>query len=117
MRNIVAVMVALASGITLWLVFNALTGVEEPWDAPTFGYAYALALVLAGGLAWTFPKSGWLSDAIATWAMLPVMAVQSGVGPLFFIGMLLLFLLSIPTAFAGLAMAGLRMRQIARKPA
>ena len=113
-RALPGAMTALAVGGLLWIVFNGLAGVAEPSDAPTFGYAYAVALVLAAGLGLIFPQQGWLAGGLVVWAMLPVMIVQTGLGPLMLVGVLFLFLLSIPSAFLAFWMARLRRGTIAR---
>lgn len=113
-RALPGAMTALALGALLWVVFNGLAGVAEPWDAPTFGYAYAVALVLAAGLGLIFPQYGWLAGGLVVWAMLPVIIVQSGLGPLMLVGMFFLFLLSVPSAFVAFGMARLRRGMIAR---
>ncbi len=97
----IRLLLALFGGCLFWTSFNLAFGVPEPWDHERFGAAYLVLLVLIAALAWRSGRGGWRIGAIAMWSMLAVMLAGGAIGPLIAVGLLFLFLLSIPAAVVG----------------
>jgi hypothetical protein len=92
------VLVGTGAGGALWVGFNLLTGVGEPWDHSLFGVAYAIALVGSAILGAFALSSAWIAGVAIVFAMLPVMAMFAGIGPLIAVGIIFLLGLSGPAA-------------------
>lgn len=103
----VAARIALCTAVAtvLWIIANWVSRTSEPWDSQNFGIFYLLALGIAAGFGYVFPSRAWLWGVIIIFAQLPVMLVQSGVGPLTPLGIIILAGLSLPAALVASACA------------
>ena len=92
---------ALVGGTILWAGFNRIHNISEPGDHAAFGSAYAGALILTGILGALAQRHAWLAGLKVVFAMLPVMLMESGAGPLLGIGIIFLPWLAIPACGVG----------------
>lgn len=82
-----------------WHFVCWLTGAMEPWDAETYwGIWYPASFGLSALAALFFKKLGWLAGVIMTFAQLPVMWLNTGTGPLWAVGLIMLCLLAVPVS-------------------
>jgi hypothetical protein len=90
-------LIAVLGGVALWTATALLGGRAEPWDTGLYWtVSYPLALVLAAGLGYLFPRRPWLWALLLIYSQLLVMMVSgSGLG-LLPLGLVLLFVLSLP---------------------
>ena len=100
-------MIALLLGGTLyWYAVARATGTAEPWDADAYWrlwYPVSLALSAVAG-SW-LRRRGWAAGAILTAAQLPVMWLNTGTGPLWAVGLLMVAALAAPAVIVS-ALAG-----------
>ncbi len=90
--------ISLALGMLYWMWVDSQLGVTEPWDSEHFWSYYLPALPIGFLIGFVSRQRSVLIGGIFVLAMLPVMALQSGVGPLIAVGILLLLFLSAPAA-------------------
>jgi hypothetical protein len=90
-------LIAAVGGTALWTATALLGGRAEPWDSGLYWtVSYPFALILAAGLGYLFPRRPWLWALLLIYSQLLVMAVSgSGLG-LLPLGLMLLFVLSLP---------------------
>jgi hypothetical protein len=111
MKDGLQILIVTAVSLAWWLAVGAVTGRAEAWDAPDYmTLIYPLSLGLAALFGSLFPRQAWRWGAIVLFAQFPVMVVQSGMGPLFAVGLAMLLGLSIPAMFAAEGAAWLRQR-------
>ncbi len=110
MRYWSAAIAALVIGFAYWLTANKWLEVSEPWDSAFFLPVYCGAIVLSLVLGLIVGGRSWLLGAIIVCAMLPVMLLQSGSGPLLAIGIIFLVVLAVPAALASMVGGYLRGR-------
>jgi hypothetical protein len=101
--------VAFGAGIALWMAANLTDDVREPWDGASFGLFYAAALAVSAILGAFAQGRAWAVGAAVVWAMLPVMVIASGAGPLIALGVIILAAMSLPAA--GVAELAFRLRR------
>ncbi|MFW5634655.1 MAG: hypothetical protein ACOCYR_07170, partial [Erythrobacter sp.] len=82
--------IAFALGTALWVLAGFVDGVGEPWDGRSFWTFYVTALALASMLGFFAERLAWLAGAAVIFAMLPVMLINTGVGSLIVLGVILL---------------------------
>lgn len=92
-----------ALSVVFWAVASVAMDAPEPWDAPAYPWWCLAAIALSGVAGWVFDHRPWAWGVLIMFGQLPVIAVQSGVGPLMLVGVGLLVLLSIPASLASLA--------------
>lgn len=104
MRALAAKVVAVLCGATLfWQVVCKMSGTLEPWDSWAYWTLwYPLSLLLAATAGSFFRHRAWCARIVVIFAQLPVMWSNNGTGPLFAVGLLLLFLLAVPAGLASL---------------
>lgn len=87
----------LVCSLLYWSLVCRVTGTREPWDADAywrFWYPASFALSASAGLA--FKDRGWVAGMILTFAQLPVMWLNNGIGPLWMPGLMTLCVLAVP---------------------
>jgi type IV secretory pathway VirB2 component (pilin) len=97
--------IAAVAGMALWLATSALGGRSEPWDAPIYwSIAYPVALVLAAGLGYLFPRRPWRWALTVMFMQAAVMVLGGASLGLLPLGLVVLGVLSLPAVlFAWLA--------------
>jgi len=100
MTRQVAYLLAAVIGAGLWLVTAQVTGTREAWDAGGYWmFAYPLAMVAAGALAYVAPHSGaWRLGLVLMLAQAAAMIASTGSGNLLPLGLVLFIVLAIPPA-------------------
>ncbi len=99
-------MLLLLAAMLYWSTVCAVADVQEPWDAKAYWRLwYPVSLILSAVAGLVVVKRAWRAGAILTFAQLPVLWINAGIGPLWPVGLALLCLLSIP-AIATSALAG-----------
>lgn len=89
-------------GLILWAVTTYLSGRAEAWDAPMFwSRAYPIALLLAAGIGWAFPRRAWLVGGVIVWMLVPVMLTGPTGLSMLPPGLVLVAILSLPAMLAG----------------
>ncbi|BBC70987.1 conserved hypothetical protein [Altererythrobacter sp. B11] len=86
-------------GAAYWFLVTKVTGAAEPWDAETYWsvwYPVSFILSALGGLL--LKRRGWLAGMMLTFAQLPVMWLNTGSGPLWLIGIIMLCALALPVS-------------------
>lgn len=105
---------ALASavaGTAIWLLCNAVGGVDEPWDGEHFLKFYGLACLISVALGAFAQRLAFATGAIVIFAMFPVMLVLNGeLGALFVVGLFMLAALAVPAMAAAQFGAMMRSR-------
>ncbi len=89
--------------MAFWAAASWALKTPEPWDAPAYPWWCLAAIALSGVAGWIFDNKPWAWGVLVMFGQLPVIAVQSGVGPLMLVGVGLLALLSIPASLASFA--------------
>ena len=95
--RMVQVFVLAVVSVLYWLLVSRVSGAKEPWDAAGYWliwYPGSLLLSACGGFA--FGNRGWSAGAIVTFAQLPVMWVNTGLGGLLIVGVAFLAVLAVP---------------------
>lgn len=88
-------------GLFYWSSVSAIAGTKEPWDAPAYwSAAYPISMVLAVALGFAFRRRAWITGLALTFAQLPIMLANTGIGPLAFFAVALLAILSVPVVLA-----------------
>ena len=90
-------------GAAFWVSFNLIMGVGEPWDHPLFWVGYLVANIGAAVLGALASSSAWVAGVAIIFAMLPVMVLFAGTGPLIVVGIILIVGLCIPAALSAAA--------------
>ena len=107
-KRAVPTIALLLAGLSYWQLVCALAGTDEPWDAPSYWRLwYPASLALSAVAGWWARERGWRAGATLTFAQWPVMWINTGTGPLWAAGLLMLFALSVP-AITVSALAGAR---------
>lgn len=92
-----------AFSLAFWATASWALGTPEPWDAPAYPWWCLAAIALSAVAGWIFDNKPWAWGVLVMLGQLPVIAVQSGVGPLMPVGVGVLALLSIPASLASIA--------------
>lgn len=92
-----------ALSMAFWATASWALATPEPWDAPAYPWWALAAMALSGAAGWIFDSKPWAWGVLVVFGQLPVIAVQSGVGPFKLVGVILLALLSIPASLASFA--------------
>ena len=95
-RSIQPLALLLAS-LVYWQVVSHVSGAKEPWDAEGYWriwYPGSLALSALSGFV--LARRGWLAGLIVTFAQLPVMWANAGIGGLLMVGVIILCILAVP---------------------
>jgi len=93
----IKVLTLLIVGSLYWQIAVQVTGASEPWDAPSywsFWYPVSLGMSAVGGIV--FRPGSWWVGLLLTFAQLPIMSLNSGIGSLMVVGILFLAALAIP---------------------
>ncbi len=107
-------MAGLSIGLVYWSTFSALVATNEPWDGRYYwSAAYPGSMVIAVALGLVWRRRGWITGLSLTFAQLPIILVNTGVGPLAFFGVAILAILSVPVILAA-AMTSMRGRSTAK---
>jgi len=97
------------SGLGLWALTAAATGKHEPWDASSYWtVSYPLAIIGSAILGFFFPQKPW-RWAVSLMLMQLVVMIATGSGlSLLPLGLVMLAVLSVPPALAGVLAGKLR---------
>jgi hypothetical protein len=99
------------AGTAIWLLCNAVGGVDEPWDSEHFLMFYGLACLTSIVLGAFAQRLAFATGAIVIFAMVPVMLVTNGeLGALFAVGLFMLAVLALPAMAAAQFGAVMRSR-------
>jgi hypothetical protein len=97
------------SGLGLWALTAAATGKHEPWDASSYWIvSYPLAIIGSAILGFFFPQKPWRWAASLMLMQLVVMIATGSDLSLLPLGLVMLAVLSVPPALAGMLAAKLR---------
>jgi hypothetical protein len=99
--------IAVATGIALWLICHLLTSKREPWDSSIYWIvAYPAATAVAVFLALRYPRRSWLWAILIFESQLVAQWVVSGeVGNLWPIAMVFFAVVSLPAGALATIMA------------
>ena len=86
-----------------------LSGAAEPWDSPSYGIAYLVALAVALIAGLVIGHGAWLIGLALSFAQLPVMFWNGSIGPLAAAGFIILAVLAVP--LMGVAAGGTFIRK------
>ncbi|RXD04811.1 hypothetical protein EQZ23_06570 [Sphingomonas sp. UV9] len=90
-------LIVAAIGLLYWSAFTIASGAQEPWDGRYYWSAvYPLSMVLSAALGSIFRKHAWITGISLTLAQWPVMAINTGIGPLSLFAVAFLGVLSLP---------------------
>ena len=97
------------SGLGLWALTAAATGKHEPWDASSYWtVSYPLAIIGSAILGFFFPQKPW-RWAVSLMLMQLVAMIATGSDlSLLPLGLVMLAVLSVPPALAGVLAGKLR---------
>ena len=96
-------------GLVYWTVFSVIVATKEPWDGAFYwSVAYPGSIVIATVLGSVFRRRAWITGFSLTFAQLPIMMVNTGIGPLTLFGVAILGILSIPVTLAAVMIVWLR---------
>ena len=96
------------SGLGLWALTAVATGKHEPWDASSYWtVSYPLAIIGSAILGFFFPQKPWRWAVSLMLMQLVVIATGSDLS-LLPLGLVMLAVLSVPPALAGVLAAALR---------
>lgn len=101
-RRLIRPVAIFAGGAAYWQLVSLGAGTGEPWDAGaywTLWYPGSLALAALAG--WASRGQGWVAGLLLTIAQLPVLWLNSGIGPYWLVGISLLGVLALPAAGVG----------------
>lgn len=99
-----ACLIAALSGTALWTATSLLGGRAEPWDTDLYWtVSYPLALILAAGLGYLFPRRSWLWALLLIYSQIFVMVAMGSGFELLPLGLIMLAVLCLPA----LALAGM----------
>ena len=88
-------------GIVYWSAFSAVVATNEPWDGAYYwSAAYPGSMVIAVALGFVWRRRAWITGLSLTFAQLPIMLANTGIGPLAVFAVVLLSILSIPLILA-----------------
>lgn len=94
-------LVGILIGIVYWSAFSALVATNEPWDGAYYwSAAYPGSMILAIALGFVFRRRAWITGLSLTFAQLPIMLANTGIGSLVVFAVVLLGILSIPLILA-----------------
>lgn len=94
-------LVGISVGILYWSAFSALVATKEPWDGLHYwSAAYPGSIVLAIALGFVFRRHAWITGLTLTFAQLPIIVANTGIGPFAFFAVALLAILSMPLILA-----------------
>ncbi|MES2421583.1 MAG: hypothetical protein V4595_09825 [Pseudomonadota bacterium] len=80
-----------------WQLVSKFSGAREPWDADAYWRIwYPASLVVSALSGFVLGRRGWLAGTIVTFAQLPVMWVNTGIGGLWVVAMMILCILAVP---------------------
>ena len=106
-------LIAVSVGLVYWTAFSAIVATKEPWDGPFYwSAAYPGSIAIALVLGFVFRRRAWITGISLTFAQLPIIAVNTSVGPLALVGVAFLAVLSLPVILAA-AMTSKRRRSTA----
>lgn len=115
-RISLAPVLAITSGMLLWLWASAFIGKREPWDDPSYWQmVYPIAIGLSGLLGLLFPRQAWRWPVLLFIAQFVMMTIRNGeIGSLWPLGLVLFTVMSLPGVALAEFAAWLR-RTAARK--
>ena len=95
--NAVKLGLILVSGLTYWQLTCLWSGNGEPWDSDRYlPQWYPVSIILSAVGAYLLGKRGWISGAVITFAQVPIVIINNGIGPLLAAGLLILVFMAIP---------------------
>lgn len=94
-------LVAVASGISVWIVVSALSGRKEAWDSSAY-FSFGLPVVCAVAMALAFfaPRRSWRWGVVPVAAQFFWMLMTQGPGNLLPLGIVVFGVLSLPSIIA-----------------
>ena len=101
-RCFAPILIAIAAGVTLWMLASVLTGKREPWDSSWYwAIAYPLAIGSSALLGYRYPDRPWRWAVVLFEAQFLAMWVRNGeVGSLWPLGMALFAVVALPGVLA-----------------
>lgn len=107
-KHLIQAIAVVAVGCLYWQVICMMAGVEEPWDADAYWIAwYPVSLALSALAGWAARGRGWVASVLFTFAQLPVLGLNTGVGSLWPVGLLFVCVLAVPPAALAALVDGL----------
>lgn len=111
-KRLVTTLVLLVVGGLYWLAVCHAAGVREPWDADAYWRLwYPVSLGLSAIAGYHLKGDGWQAGMILIVGQLPVMLINSGMGPLFAAGLLFTGVLAVPAVTISLLAGVVAMRR------
>lgn len=96
-RGTTTIVLLLLSSTGYWRGVCWITGAREPWDAADYWRLwYPCSFVLSALFGWVLKRRGWMAGAILTFAQLPVVGINAGIGALLPAGLAVLCALAGP---------------------
>ena len=100
---------SLLLGAAIWSLANFHGGKFEPWDSENFAVFYFLACAASFGLGAVCRERAWVMGFLIIAPMLPVMLILNpDLGPLLFVGLFFLIVLSVPAIVSATLGAAIR---------
>ena len=88
-------------GLAYWSAFSILFSAKEPWDGLYYwSAAYPVSLIISAALGFVFQRRAWITGLSLTFAQFPIIALNTGIGPLSLVAMAFLGVLSVPLIIA-----------------
>lgn len=95
--NAAKLVLIFASGLIYWQLTCLWSGKEEPWDSDRYlTLWYPVSIILSGCGGYFLGRRGWISGAVITFAQVPIVIINNGIGPLLAAGLLILVFMAIP---------------------
>lgn len=93
--------IATAVGLIYWTSFSGIVTAKEPWDGPYYwSVAYPASIAMALALGLVFRRRAWITGPGLTFAQLPIIVANTGIGLFLVFAAALLALLSVPLILA-----------------
>jgi len=101
-KHLIAISIAIFSGMFLWVVTAQLTGRNEAWDDPAYwSVSYPVAILICAGLGYLYPKHPWhWSLTLFAAQFVGMMISVAEIGNLWPLGLILFALISLPAGAA-----------------
>lgn len=108
-RESLAYALSIVGGVVLWTATSMVTGKREPWDSSVYwSISYPLAVLGSAVLAFLFPQRPWRWAAMVMLMQFVVMIAMGSDLGLLPLGLIVMAVLTVPPAAAGLLAARLR---------
>ena len=95
--QLLAYAIAIGSSLAIWLGVCVATGVNEAWDSPVyFWFGVPAVTIVSAALGFVTVHRPWRWAPIMAASQFVLMVVMQGMGPLFLVGLVFMFVQALP---------------------